>query len=57
MGILEYAHVHWQDNVIASGISFVIGYIAGIRRHLKKIHAHLGEQDEKIHAIHKKVVE
>lgn len=55
--IWQYAHAHWQDNVIASGISFSVGYLAGARKHLKRLHVHLDKQDAKTKLIHKHIKE
>ena len=54
-----YFHNHWQDNVLAgfiySAIVFPIGYMAGLRKHLNRIHAHNERVSLKLEQIHKKV--
>ena len=56
--ILQYAHMHWQDNVIASAIWAIPGYFWG-RHHVKKIHYKLDIQDnlthQKLNEIHESI--
>ncbi len=49
--IWQYAHNHWQDNVLASAIWAIPAYLWG-RYHLKRIHLHLSKQDDHVKAIH-----
>lgn len=57
VSIWQYYDHNLRFNVEASAVTFVVGYMVGIRRHFKKLHQHLHDQDAKTKLLHKHIKE